>query len=247
MAINYNGLRIAVCDDMEADRKEILSILNRYLDSHGHLAVIDQYVSGEALLATDVSRYELVILDIYMAKLTGIQVAKQLIQKHPGVQLIFCSTSNEFAAESYDVNALRYLVKPIQEEKFIAVLNNFFHAHKNIRTLTFKVNRMDEQVYLTDILWIEADGHRCIIHTREEDIVTRTSLSQLEAQLEGADFVHPIRYALVSLAAVSTIPTEELVLINGEVIPVSRDQRTAVKRAYTDYKMKSLLKKGDDR
>lgn len=247
MAINYNGLRIAVCDDMEADRKEILSILNRYLDSHGHLAVIDQYVSGEALLASDISRYELVILDIYMAKLTGIQVAKQLIQKNPGIQLIFCSTSNEFAAESYDVNALRYLVKPIQEDKFIAVLNHFFHAHKNIRTLTFKVNRMDEQVYLSDILWIEADGHRCIIHTREEDIVTRTSLSQLEAQLEGADFIHPIRYALVSLAAVSTIPGEDLVLTNGEVIPVSRDQRTSVKRAYTDYKMKSLLKKGEDR
>ena len=247
MAIDYNGLRIAVCDDMAADRNVILSMLHKYLDTHGHLAVIDQYISGEALLAADTSRYDLVILDIYMAKLTGIQVAKQLIRQNPSVQLIFCSTSNDFAAESYDVNALRYLIKPIQEEKFIAVLNNFFHAHKNIRTLTFKVNRMDEQVYLSDILWIEADGHRCIIHTREEDIVTRTSLSQLEAQLENANFVHPIRYALVSMAAVSTIPAEKLVLTNGDEIPISRDQRIAIKRAYTDYKMKALLKKGEDR
>ena len=107
MAIDYKGLRIAVCDDMEADRKTLLKLLNKYLDMHGHLAVIDQYISGEALLAADISRYELVILDIYMAKLTGIQAAKQLIQRNPGVQIIFCSTSNEFAAESYDVNALR--------------------------------------------------------------------------------------------------------------------------------------------
>ena len=247
MAIDYKGLRIAVCDDMEADRKTLLKLLNKYLDMHGHLAVIDQYISGEALLAADISRYELVILDIYMAKLTGIQAAKQLIQRNPGVQIIFCSTSNEFAAESYDVNALRYLIKPVQEDKFFAVLNNFFHAHKNIRTLSFKVNRMDEQVYLTDIIWIEADGHRCIIHTREEDIVTRTALSQLESQLEGADFVHPIRYALVPLASVATIPSEVLELTNGEVIPVSRDQRVSVKRAYTNYKMKALLKKGEDR
>ena len=245
MAIGYKGLRIAVCDDMEADRKTVLTMLQRYLDSHGHLAVIDQYISGEDLLDADISQYELVILDIYMAKLTGIQVAKLLIQRNPGVQIIFCSTSNEFAAESYDVNALRYLIKPVQEEKFFAVLNNFFHAHKNIRTLTFKVNRMDESVYLSDIIWIEADGHRCIIHTRESDIVTRTALSQLEAQLEGADFVHPIRYALVPLSAVATIPTEVLELVNGEQIPISRDQRSGIKHAYTTYKMKSLLKKGE--
>ena len=245
MAIGYKGLRIAVCDDMEADRKNILTMLQRYLDSHGHLAVIDQYISGEALLDADISQYELVILDIYMARLTGIQVAKLLIQRNPGVQIIFCSTSNEFAAESYDVNALRYLIKPVQEDKFFAVLNNFFHAHKNIRTLTFKVNRMDESIYLSDIIWIEADGHRCIIHTRDGDIATRTALSQLEAQLEGADFVHPIRYALVSLGAVAAIPTEVLELVNGEQIPISRDQRSGIKHAYTSYKMKSLLKKGE--
>ena len=100
MAIDYKGLRIAVCDDMDADRKSILSMLNKYLDAHGHLAVIDQYISGEELLAADISRYELVVLDIYMAKLTGIQVAKQLIQRIPGGQISVCSTSIEFAAES---------------------------------------------------------------------------------------------------------------------------------------------------
>ena len=78
MAIDYKGLRIAVCDDMEADRKTLLKLLNKYLDMHGHLAVIDQYISGEALLAADISRYELVILDIYMAKLTGIHFLQHL-------------------------------------------------------------------------------------------------------------------------------------------------------------------------
>ena len=104
---------------------------------------------------------------------------------------------------------------------------------------------MDESIYLSDIIWIEADGHRCIIHTRDGDIATRTALSQLEAQLEGADFVHPIRYALVSLGAVAAIPTEVLELVNGEQIPISRDQRSGIKHAYTSYKMKSLLKKGE--
>lgn len=247
MASNYKGLKIAICDDRKEDRDSIISMIRRYLDLNGHLAIIEEYTSGEAFLSSDTSVYDLVILDIYMDKLTGVQVAKQLVQKNPGIQIIFYSTSNEFAAESYDVSALRYLIKPVHEEKLVAALNSFFHAHKNIRTLTFKVNRMDEQVYVSDILWIEADGHRCIIHTRKEDISTRTALGQLEAQLEGAGFVHPIRYALVSLAAVSTIPSDTFVLTDGTVIPISRDQRATMKRAYTDFKMKSLLKKGGER
>ena len=200
---NFKGLRIAVCDDMEEDRKTIITMVRKYLDANGHLAIIDQYASGEEFIAADLTGYDLVILDIYMAKITGIQTAKQLVQRNPNVQIIFCSSSNEYAAESYDVNALRYLVKPIKEDKLYAALNVFLHAHKSIRTLNFKVNRMDEQVYVSDILWIEADGHKCIIHSRNGPVSTRTSLAQLEAQLEGLSFVRPIRYALVSVAAVA--------------------------------------------
>ena len=244
---NFKGLRIAVCDDMPEDRKTIITMIRKYLDDNGHLAIIDQYASGEEFIAADLTKYDLVVLDIYMAKITGIQTAKQLIQRNPGVQIIFCSSSNEYAAESYDVNALRYIVKPVKEEKLFAALNVFLHAHKNIRTLNFKVNRMDEQVYVSDILWIEADGHKCIIHTRSGPVSTRTTLAQLEEQLEGLSFVRPIRYALVSIAAVAAIPSNVLTLVNGETIPISRDQKANITQAYMEHKMRSLMQKGGNR
>lgn len=247
MDANFKGLRIAVCDDMEADRRTIITMMRNYLDANGHLAMIDQYASGEEFMLSDISKYDLVVLDIYMDKITGIQTAKRLVQRNPGVQIIFCSSSNEYAAESYDVNALRYLVKPVEESKLQAALNVFLHAHKNIRTLNFKVNRMDEQVYVSDILWIEADGHKCIIHTREGNVTTRTALGQLEEQLEGLNFVRPIRYALVSMEAVATIPNTVLTLVNGEEIPISRDQRANMTQAYMEHKMRSLMKKGANR
>ena len=247
MSSGLSSLKIAIVDDLEKDRTSIASMIRNYLDANGYLAIIDQFACGEDFLAADTSIFDLVILDIYMGELNGIQVAKRLIQQNHNVQIILYSTSNEYAAESYDVSALRYLIKPVQEEKLQAALSSFLHAHKNIRTLTYKLNRMDEQVFVSDILWIEADGHRCIIHTRGGDITTRTSLSQLESQLEGADFVHPIRYALVALSAVSNIPNETLELLDGTSVPISRDQRNTMKRAYTDYKMKSLLKKAGGR
>ena len=112
-----------------------------------------------------------------MGDLNGIETARRLMEDNPNTQIIFCGTSNAYAAESYDVSALRYFIKPISREKLFGTLDRFFRVHTALRTLKFKQNRMDESVYLSDTLWIEADGHKSIIHTRSEDIVTRTPFS----------------------------------------------------------------------
>ena len=179
-----------------------------------------------------------------MGELNGIETARQLVEKNSQVQIIFCSTSNAYAAESYDVAALRYLIKPISEEKLFQTLDRYFQVHTTLRTLTYKQNRVDESVYLSDILWVEADGHQSIIHTKKKDIVTRTSFAKIGEQLLGNDFVKPIRYAIVSLKEVSAIPTDVLLLSDGTSVPISRDLRTEMKTAYSGYKMRELLNRG---
>ena len=98
------------------------------------------------------SYYDLVVLDIFMDELNGVQVAEQLVAKNAGVQIIFCSTSNAYAAESYDVSALRYLIKPVPEEKMFRTLDRLFYAYTALRSLSFKLNRMDEHMYLSEVL-----------------------------------------------------------------------------------------------
>ncbi len=241
--MNYQ-MKIAICDDDPNDRQTMLRLVAEYLDLHNYHIGIDQYESAESFLATDVSRYQLAILDIYMGGLTGIELARKLMEEHPKLQIIFCSSSNAHAAESYDVAALRYFIKPISREKLFGTLDRFFHVHTSLRTLTYKQNRMDETIYIAEIFWVEADGHKSILHTHRGDIVTRTSFSQICDALKDADFIRPIRYALVSLEAVATIPTDTLTLIDGSTVPISRDQRAAVKKAFMDHKMQVLLRKG---
>ena len=220
--------------------------MQEYLQLNDYHIAVDLYESGEAFLAADVTQYQLAILDIFMGGLTGIETAKKLMERHPRLQIIFCSTSNAYAAESYDVAALRYFIKPISREKLFATMDRFFHVHTSLRTLTYKQNRMDETIYISDLLWVEADGHKSILHTRKGEIVTRTNISQIAQQLEGADFVKPIRYALVSLSAVTQIPTDVLTLTDGSSVPISRDQRANIKQAFSDYKLRQLLKKGGE-
>ena len=114
----------------------------------------------------------------------------------------------------------------------------------SLRMLTFKQNRIDESIYLTDVLWIEAGAHKSIIHTKNGDIVTSTIFKQFQNELKDLNFIKPIRFALVSLDAIAVLPADEIKLIDGTVISVSRDMRKMVKKAYTEYKMKKMLKKG---
>lgn len=236
-------LSIAICDDHPADRMLIVSYITNYLDQHSYVADLVEYDSGEDLLSADPSVYDLIILDIFMDGINGIQTAKTLAEAASDARIIFCSSSNEFAAESYDVSALRYLTKPLSETKLYQTLDHFFTAHTAMRTLEYRANRMNEQILLSDVLWIEADDHKCLIHTKHGILPTTTTLTQFTQQLADADFVKPIRYALVSLAAVATIPTDVLSLNNGTKIPISRDLRDSMKKAFTSYKTRSLLMK----
>lgn len=139
-------LKIAICDDSEEERIILRSLLLKYLDIHNLTSVIDEYISGENFLACDVEKYNLVVLDVFMNELNGIETALELRKAHPGVQIIFSSTSREYAADSYDVSALHYLIKPVNEEKFFAVLDRFSHAYGNCKTVVYKSNRLDESV-----------------------------------------------------------------------------------------------------
>ena len=116
-------MKIAICDDEEKDRELMRRLVTEYLDLHEYHIGIDIFTTGEKFLASDINQYKLVILDIYMGELTGIEIARTLVRTHPQLHIIFCSTSNAYAAESYDVSALRYFIKPISREKLFGTLD----------------------------------------------------------------------------------------------------------------------------
>lgn len=118
-------LKIAICDDDPTELKRILSMLSEYLDINNYLADINTYSSGEEFLSSDVKKYQLVVLDIFMGDINGIDTAKKLMELHPECKIIFCSTSNAYASESYDVNALRYLNKPLEIETMRSICDRY--------------------------------------------------------------------------------------------------------------------------
>lgn len=240
-------IKIAVCDDLSEEREKICSLIHEYTENHQLTAAVDEFESGESFLSSDISSYSLVFFDIFMDGMNGMETAKLLFSKNSRVQIVFCSTSADFAAESYDVAALHYLVKPIEKDKFFQVLDRFFYMYRDMKTITVKAQRMDTTIYLSDILWVEAADHKCIIHTKMGDVETRMPFSQLSAQLLPYDFVQPIRYAVAALKEIAAIPTDSITLSDGSIIPISRGERMNIRQAFSDYKWRVMMRKAGGR
>lgn len=240
MIQNHKDLRIAVCDDNLADRKTLTDLITRYLDRHDHFAVIDEFSSGEDFLAAGTENYGIVFLDIYLPGINGMETAKTLFRENTRTKIVFCSSSAEYGVQSYDVKAIRYLLKPVPEDTLFEILDYFFYVYTTLRTITVKVGRIEETVYVKDILWIESDRHNCILHTKKGDVTTRATFDQLRRLLPDGEFVQPIRYAIVNLRAVTCAPSTEMKLENGTSVPIAKDIRAAMKRAYMDFCWKRM-------
>lgn len=241
-----SSLKIAICDDMQSERNLIISFLSEYFDINGMVAQIDEYSSGESFLNSNVSLYDLVFMDIFMDGINGMETAKRLVESENRTKIVFCSTSTEFAAESYDVSALHYLVKPLEKEKFFKVLERFFSTYTSLKTITVKVGRIEEEIFINDILYAESDNHKCIIHTVNGDITASISMGKLAEMLIPYDFIKPVRYAVVALREIVNVPTDTITLSDGRSFSVGRKERENVKKAFTDYKWKAMQRKLGD-
>lgn len=234
------SLKIAVCDDNAADRKQIVIFLSQYLDRKNLCARIDEFASGEAFLSSNTAEYLLVFLDIYMDGINGMETARTLLRGNSRVQIVFNSSSGEFAAESYDVAALHYMVKPMDKNRLEQVLNKFFNCWDTLRTISVKVGRMEEDVYLSDIIYLEAHGKKSILHTKRGTLESSTPFAELRALLPADEFIRPIRYALAAVREVVNIPSTVLVMSDGTEIPISRNEKANMKKVFADYKWRKL-------
>ena len=236
-------IKIAVCDDIEKDRDTLVKILSEYLDQNNLYAEIHEFVSGESFLESDISKYHLVFLDIFLDKLNGMETAKKLIRQNHKVQIVFASTSTDFAAEAFTIEALYYMVKPIEEKQVCGILDKFFDGFYSMKTIDVKVGRLEESIYISDILYIEAKGKKTLIHMKSGVLEASQSLLEMSRIVPQSDFCMPIRWALVSMREITSIPSNTIKLSDQTEIPVSRGKREEIKNTFADFRWADMRRR----
>ncbi len=224
--------KIAICDDSDADRRYIMDMVRSWASAAGHEVQIDGFPSAESFLFryAGESDYDILLLDIEMGAMDGVTMAKELRKSNDTVQIIFITGYSDYISEGYEVAALHYLMKPVNEEKLCLVLDRAAEKlAKNERVLNFEVSGEMVRVPIYQIRYADVLGNYVTVHA-QTDVTVKMTLGELEKQLDER-FYRVGRSALVNLMQISRVTRAEIRLNDGTAIPLPRGAYEGVNRA----------------
>ena len=227
-------MRIAVCDDEELFGIEFKSVLDKVLINAEY--DIDTFSGGSSLYEAFLKNpFDLVFLDIEMPGIDGITLAKRLRAVSENVQIVFLTSHIEYALEGYEVNALRYLVKPVDMNKLSEVLKYIQDKKNNSRQIMIKQEGEDIVIDISDIIYMESMDKNVRIVTSKSEYITRYNISDYEEELKNSGFLRIHRGYLISLSKVKKIVKNDVVMDGDISLPVSRSNIKTLKDALYAY------------
>lgn len=227
-------MRIAVCDDEELFRIEFKAVLDKVLINAEY--DIDTFPDGSSLYEAFLKNpFDLVFLDIEMPGIDGITLAKRLRAISENIHIVFLTSHIEYALEGYEVNALRYLVKPVDMNKLGEVLKYVQDKKNNSRQIMIREDGEDIVIDISDIIYMESMDKNVRIVTSKREYVTRYNISDYEEELKNSGFLRIHRGYLISLSKVKKIVKNDVVMDGDISLPVSRSNLKALKDALYAY------------
>ena len=237
-------MRIAIVDDLDAERAQLKERLVRQLRARGTEAELLEFDSGEAFLAAEnEQRFSAAFLDIYMEGLSGMEAAKELRKTDADCRLVFTTTSTDHALEGFQVRALHYLVKPFSEAELSALLDEMLSKLPRPEPiLTVKVDGSDIRLCYRDIVSAEHFAHMISIRTTAgKTLATRQSFKAFTEPLKkDPRFFVCGRGAIVNMENAADFQDAAFCMTDGSRIYVSQELLKAARQAFMEF----LLQRG---
>lgn len=218
------------------DESMARDIIATHLSRIKNIEVVAQCKNAiEAFNFINNNAVDLIFLDINMPEISGIAFAKSI---NKSIKIIFTTAYRDYAVEGFDLQAVDYLLKPIPFERLLKAVNRYFEV--NAKHLKNESNQLDDNDFIfvrsdrrmlkitfKDILYIESLSDYIKIHLTETCVVTRETISAIEAKLPQKDFLRIHRSYIVSLAKIQSFTNEEIT-VNRKALPISRSYKKDV-------------------
>jgi len=231
--------KVMICDDEKECRDSVLEMLRRYEKESGEAFDVTVCASGEELMKRFDSSCDLLLLDIQMKTLSGMNAARALRQKGSDVQIIFITAMSEYAIEGYEVHAFGFLKKPVHYRQLAWQLEDVTGALRRKLGVSIVVQDGNSiKAYRSsEIAWAEVFGHEVMLHLAEgRSQRCTTPLAKLEEQLSPGGFFRIHKSYLVNMAFVRSIGLNTVTLEGGAEVPLSKHRKQKFISAFAQFK-----------
>jgi len=250
MLVEKDVARILIADDESPARTRLRDLLDECRESFP-LAIVDEARNGrEVLEVLNREKVDIVLLDIRMPEIDGMEAARHIAGMPEPPSIIFTTAFDSYAIKAFEVNAIDYLLKPIRVERLLAALNKTRASPKPSRdALDAAANQPRRHlsvhergkiilVPLADVLYLRAELKYVTVRTVDREFLVEESLTRLEEEFADA-FVRVHRNCLVARSAIAGFERNAedsdsgwavVVRGTGEKLPVSRRQHHVVKQ-----------------
>lgn len=235
-------LNVCICDDDPRDAAQVRALAEDFAQKHPEFPMkIEDFSSADDLLKRlgGKGEFDLYLLDVIMPCMGGIELARAIRARQETAEILFLTSSREYALDAFDVAAGGYLLKPVEEEKFHKV---FLTAVQRLRkpenlSLLLKVKDCLRRIPFRELVAVESFNHDrvCTLADGSRAVTNDTLASLMERLSVDSRFFSPHRAYIINLEHITALNADSVLLSNGQRVPVSRANLPALKRAYLDY------------
>lgn len=228
-------INIGICDDELHYRSKIKDMLKEILSSYPINYKVYEFSSGEELLNNYPKDLDILIMDIQMKLINGMDTARKIREFDENLELIFMTSFVEFMQEGYEVKAYRYILKPISERKMskniLPCINEIMKKRNNY--LTINVKNYVDRIKIDSIIYIETARPNILIYTNDNMYTTKMNISKMEKVLSEYGFFRCHNSYIINLKLVESM-NSNTVIVGGKNIPISKYRVKDLKLAITN-------------
>lgn len=229
-------MRAAVIDDDEKDRQLLCNYILRYEQESGERILTVFFESSLEFLEKYKADYDIIFLDIEMPGMNGLETAREIRRTDETAGIIFITNMAQYAIKGYEVNAIDFMVKPVNYYNFTDKLKRAvsFSQSRTKRNIILKGPEEIVKMPLSEIYYIEKDGNSLVYHTKNGEYRERGSMQRVKEKLDSGVFSECTSGCLVNLDHVERLE-KDTILVAGDKLSVSRRMKKEFVRKFMDY------------
>lgn len=229
-------IRIAIVEDDKNYAEVLKKYLLRYEKESDRRFLVDWFQDGKDITKEYNGAYDIILMDIEMKYMDGMKAAEEIRKQDISVVIIFITNTPQYAMKGYAVEALDYVIKPINyyafSQRIDRALKRMTHRPQKLINITYK-GRM-KKIEVSDILYVEVRDHELNFHTTEGEFLQRGTMKEIEEILSGETFFRCNKSYLINLEYVGSFDGDSIT-VGSDALQVSRSRKKELLDAINQY------------